>query len=86
MSNRKPFNEDLGYRCSLRTPFGYVVLYDRKNGGDWIDGGERWVIAAYDHDESNLALLDVASEKLAREHMKDARAGLADWVLQEETQ
>ena len=80
MSKRKPFNGDAGYKCSLRTPFGYVVLYDRERGGDWIDGGERWVVAAYDHEQSGLALLDCPSERIARQTMKDARAGFHDWI------
>jgi len=62
------------------TPFGHAVVYDRKNGGDWIDADERWVVAAYDHDRSNIGLMECSSERRAREIMKDARDGEAHWI------
>jgi len=80
MSKRKPYNGDAGYRCSLKFPLGHVVLYDRQNGGDWIDGGERWVLAAYDHAGGNLALLDCPSERWGRRAMKDTRDGWHEWI------
>ena len=80
MSNRKPFNDDAGYKCSLRAPFGHVVVYDRKNGGDWIDADTRWVVSAYDHEELNIALLECETERLARDTMKGARDGHHDWI------
>lgn len=79
-SKRKPYNGDAGYHCSLKTPFGHVVLYDRRNGGDWIDGGERWVLAAYDRGGSNLALLDCRTERWGRRAMKDTRDGWTEWI------
>ena len=80
MSKRKPFNDDAGYVASLRAPFGHVVIYDRKNGGDWIDGDERWIVASYDHDKGNIALIETGSLRRAREIMKDARDGSHDWM------
>lgn len=48
MSNRKPHNDDAGYVCELvskhpRLP-GHIVIYDRKNGAEWIDADERWIV------------------------------------------
>lgn len=80
MSKRKPFNNDAGYKASLRAPFGHVVIYDRQNGGDWIDAETRWVVAAYDHDELNIGFLECESERIARDTMKAARDGDADWI------
>lgn len=82
MNIRKPFNGDAGYLCSLRAPFGHVVVYDRARGGDWIDGDTRWVVAAYDHDKRNIALLDCETQRIARQTMKDARNGHHDWIEQ----
>ena len=82
MSSRKPFNGDAGYRSSLRAPFGYVVIYDRKHGGDWIDADTRWVVAAFNHDKANIALLECPSQSVARQTMKDASTGDADWINQ----
>ncbi|MDE0660303.1 MAG: hypothetical protein OXI79_11705 [Gammaproteobacteria bacterium] len=58
MSKRKPYNRDAGYKCSLKTPFGHAVVYDRERGGGWIDGEGRWVVAAYDRTGKNIGLLD----------------------------
>ena len=82
MSTRKPFNGDAGYLCSLRAPFGHVVVYDRAHGGDWIDGDTRWVVAAYDHNKGNIALLDCDTQRIARQTMKNARNGHHDWIKQ----
>ena len=79
-SKRKPYNGDAGYHCSLKTRFGHVVLYDRRNGGDWIDGGERWVLAAFDHSGANLALLDCKTERYGRRAMRDTRDGWTEWI------
>ena len=80
MSTRKPFNNDAGYVASLRAAFGHVVIYDRKKCGGWIDGEERWIVASYDHDKSNIALIETGSLRRAREIMKDARDGSHDWM------
>lgn len=82
MSKRKPFNEDAGYKASLRTPFGHAVIYDRENGGDWIDADTRWVVAAYDSEHSNLAIMEASSLRIARETMKGAREHgfQTDWI------
>lgn len=82
MNVRKPFSGDAGYVCSLRTRFGHVVVYDRTRGGGWIDADTRWVVAAYDHDKRNIALLDCQSQRIARQTMKDARDGHHDWIEQ----
>ena len=80
MSNRKPFNRHAGYKCSLRAPFGHVVVYDRSRGGDWIDADTRWVVAAYDRELRNIALLECPTEGIARQTMKAARRGDHDWM------
>ena len=80
MSKHKPFHRDAGYKCSLRAPFGHVVVYDRSRGGDWIDADTRWVAAAYDHELRNTALLECRTERIARKTMKAARDGDHDWI------
>ena len=80
MSKRKPFNNDAGYVASLRAAFGHVVIYDRDNGGDLIDVEDRWIVASYDHDKGNIALIETSSLRRAREIMKDARDGFHDWM------
>lgn len=80
MSKRKPFNGDAGYVASLRAPFGHVVIYDRNNGADWIDGEERWQVLSWTHDENNIAIIETSSLHRAREIMKDARDGNHDWM------
>lgn len=82
MSNRKPLNDTAGYVASLKTPFGYVMITDRDNGGNWIDSEERWVVHAFDKGLSNIALLEASSLRRAREIMKDAReTGYeTDWI------
>ena len=79
-SKRKPFNNDAGYRASRRTSFGWVVIYDRKAGADWIDADTRWVVAAYDQDKANIALIECGSFARATEVMKDTQAGDVDWI------
>ena len=77
---RKPLNDTAGYVASLKTSFGYVMITDRDNGGDWIDSEERWVVSSFDHDMSNIALIETSSLRRAREIMKDARNGDHDWM------
>ena len=77
----KPFSNDFGYVDSRETPFGWAVIYDRHQGGDWIDGDERWVIAAFDANKANIALLDCPTKKMAMHLMRDASDGEAQWVL-----
>ena len=57
-----------------------MVLYDRRNGGDWIDGGARWVLAAFDRSGSNLALMDCKTERYGRRAMRDTRDGWTEWI------
>lgn len=73
MSTRKPHNDIAGYVCELkckRPCGGHVVIYDRNNGADWIDGDERWVVM---HEPSSLHVA-VSSLTQARSLMKDAAA------------
>ena len=79
-SKRKPLNDTAGYVASLKAPFGYVMITDRNNGGDWIDSSERWVAHAIDHDLAGVALIEASSLRRAREIMKDARDGHHDWA------
>ena len=81
VSKRKPFSGDAGYVSSRRARWGYVVVYDRENGGDWIDGETRWVVGAYTNELSNIGLLDCATRKLAMLTMKLAVEGESpEWV------
>ena len=74
------WNRDAGYVASLRFSGGTAVIYDRQNGGDWIDGDTRWVVAAYDELKRNIGLLDCSSLRIARELIKSTRAGEIDWL------
>lgn len=79
-SKRKPYNGDAGYVASRKCPDGgHCVVYDRQNGGDWIDGEARWVISKYSADQRNEGLLDCATKALAIGRMKDTAAGWDDW-------
>ena len=80
MSKRNPYSGDAGYRAVLKTEFGHVVLYDRQNGGDWIDAETRWVVIAFDASGANVAILDATSERHARGIMRDTAAGWVEWI------
>lgn len=76
MSKRKPYNDDAGYVASRKcADAGHVVVYDRKNGGDWIDGEERWIVAKYSAGGSNEGLLDMPTKADAIQFMKDTASG-----------
>ena len=80
-SKRKPYNDDAGYICSRKcADGGHVVVYDRQNGGDWIDGTTRWVVAKYDADRANQGLLDMPTKLDALHQMKGTATGeFNDW-------
>jgi hypothetical protein len=80
-SKRKPYNGDAGYVASRKCEDGgHVVVYDRQNGGDWIDGETRWIVAKYDAERMNQGLLDFPTKADAIGFMKDTAAGIAtDW-------
>lgn len=48
MSTSNPYEDDKGYvkarRCS---DGGFVVVYDRQKGGEWLDADTRWVLIKY---------------------------------------
>ena len=75
-----PFKVNDGYVDSRRTQFGWVVVYDRLNGGDWLDADERWILTAWTHDVRNLALLDCGTRREAIDTMRDAVDGFHDWI------
>ena len=76
-----PFSRDAGYVTARKAAFGWAIVYDRKNGGDWIDADTRWVVAAYDQDEQNIGLLDCPTRQIAGETMADAADGSdTDWI------
>ena len=77
---KKPHADDAGYVCSLKTAFGRCVVYDREAGGDWLDATTRWVVAAYDTQGGTIALIECATQRIARQTMKDARDGSHDWI------
>lgn len=79
VSKRKPYNDDAGYVASRKCSDGHVVIYDRKNGGDWIDGETRWIIAHYDTEGANDGILDMATKADAIGLMKDTAAGCDEW-------
>ena len=78
---RKPLKDTAGYVSSMKTDFGWVVIYDRNTGGDWIDADSRWVVAAFDHELDNIGLLEASTKKEAREYVAATRDGdLIEWV------
>lgn len=79
----KPFNADAGYVCMANTPFGFAVVYDRENGGDWIDADERWMTVAYDTQKSQISMISSRTQALARDAMKEARelGFKSDWAF-----
>ena len=43
--NSKPHRNEPGYVCEMRAKLGgHIVIYDRTNGGDWIDADYRWIV------------------------------------------
>ena len=77
-----PHRKDAGFFRGAETTFGWAVIYDRSNGGDWIDASTRWVIAAYDSERANLGLLDCETRKDALNFLRDATngSGIPYWV------
>ena len=80
MSQRKPFAGEPGYVCSLRAPFGHVVVLDRENGAQLGPEGSRWVVAAYNGTRTPLATLPCRSQSSARRAMKEARTRGYGWL------
>ena len=75
-----PFRGDPGHVRARRTAFGWVVLYDRQKGGDWIDADTRWVMAAYNDLNQNIGLLDCESRAWGFAAMADTVLGWHDWI------
>ena len=74
MSRRKPHNDIAGYVAELkchRPCGGHIVIYDRKNGADWIDADDRYIVM---HEPSSLHV-SVTNMPTARDLMKDAARG-----------
>jgi hypothetical protein len=83
-SKRKPYNDDAGYVCSRKCPDnGHVVVYDRQNGGDWIDGETRWIVAKYNSEGLNRGLMDMPTKADAIGFMKETAAGEDSWYDRE---
>lgn len=79
-SKRKPLNDTAGYVCSRKcVQGGYVMVIDRKNGGDWIDAETRWVVDKRDDNLFNEGLMDMPTKADAIAFMKETAAGLDDW-------
>ena len=73
---RKPYNDTAGYVASRkchRPHGGWIVVIDRKNGGDWIDASTRWVVTCFGASEpANGRLLDMPTKAAALAEMKYA--------------
>lgn len=83
ISKRKPYNDSPGYVASRKCRDGHCVVYDRQNGGDWIDASTRWVVAHYTAEGANDGLLDVDTKAGALDVMKGTAAGsTVDWYGQ----
>lgn len=74
----KPHANDPGYRCSLRTPSGQAVVYDRKGLilPQRIDRQHpRWDVVSYDRRDAIVGIDHARTEREARQVMKDLRSG-----------
>lgn len=80
MASRNPYSDDPGFVCARKCPDGgYAVVYDRDNGGDWIDGETRWVLAKFSPDMFNQGILDLPTKADAIGMMRETAAGADDW-------
>lgn len=77
-STRKPHNHLAGYRAELKSKHpglpGHIVIFDRENGGDWIDAGDRWVVMHINGDDCGC-MVAVGSMASARDLMKHVANG-----------
>ncbi len=78
ISVRKPHNHLPGYRAELKSKHpdltGHIVIFDRVNGGDWIDALDRWVVMHINGDDCG-GMVSVASLASARDAMKHVANG-----------
>jgi len=78
VSRRKPHAGDPGYRCSLRTPYGQAVVYDRKGLilPQTVDAAHpRWDVVSYDRQDALIGVEPCRTEREARDTMKGLRDG-----------
>lgn len=67
------FGSSAGYVMGEEAPDGaFFVLYDRENGGDWIDADLRWAICRYTAAGDNTGILSIRSRRDAVAILKDA--------------
>lgn len=79
-SKRKPLNDTAGYVASRKcVQGGYVMVIDRKNGGDWIDADTRWVVCKHDANLAGEAILEMDTKAHAIQLMKDTAEGYDEW-------
>lgn len=87
-SNRKPHNWFAGYVAErkVKHPFGgHIIILDRDNGGEWVDGGERWVLLWEPVPESINAqrfgprIVEMSTRENAYSLMKSAAANVDDF-------
>lgn len=72
MSKRKPYNDTAGYVASRKcVKGGHIVILDRKNGADWIDADERWIVVHF----PSSGHVSVATRETAYTLMKDTAQG-----------
>ena len=88
-STRKPHNHLPGYRAELKSKHlklpGHIVIFDRQNGGDWIDATERWVVMHINGDDCGCTVA-VGSLTSARDLMKNVANGGDDVDLGQNTE
>ena len=65
-----------GYRAGLKTSFGFVVLYD----GSIIGSRSRWVVAAYDRTQGEIATKPAPTLAAGRRLLKATRDGADEWI------
>lgn len=70
-----PFLDEPGYITHRKEAAGAdFVLYDRRNGGDWIDAEDRWVVARY-LDGQNTGIVSFGTRSMAMDVLRDVAAG-----------
>ena len=77
-SGHRPHSNTAGYVTERRSHHprlpGHFVIIDRKNGGDWIDADDRWVVIHINGDACGC-MVSLTSLPAARDIMRAMAAG-----------
>lgn len=82
MKQENPYKTDPGYVAARHChDGGFVVVYDRLKGGEWISGGDtRWVAVKYSNHNSNQGVTNFKTRAAALILMEATSIGNdVDW-------